>query len=279
MDFAESLRSTAAWFKRHRFAIVFWGCVVLAWGVDHYLLGGGILSTIIASAKSWVYGSSFTWRNVGPYVLLPLFVLFLAFANLYLKISTDAPDLLGRLRPGAFKGLPFTIYFGVYFLLSMLFFLLYYGPKLHDPKSPPNWFVAVIFSALVGIGLANADLKFGGFNLQPLSKFLSALEAVVEATISRDVNELRIATNAALRDSLAGHVDDNRLRAECILLGLTQNDLNNLSTAANNDAAILKGLMAAEIIKRSEPDARRLIEEAVPDWQPPRPSSRSGRGF
>src|SRR6266849_4617673 len=151
------------------------------------------------------------------------------------------------------------------------FFLLYYWPKMHDPKAaPPNWFVAVVFSALVGIGLANADFKFGGFNLQPLSQFLSALEAVVEASISRDVTALRIATNAALRDSLVERLDDKKLEAECILLGLTQTELGALNATAKSDPTILKGLMAAEIIKRSEPDARRLIEEALPAWQRPR---------
>ena len=263
------------WLQRNRFSILFLLCLILAWAIDYFPLSAVVEKTVLGWIMSWVRSDSFTWRNVGPFVLLPVFVLFLAFVNLYLKISTDAPDLLGRLRPGAFKGLPFAIYFGVYMLLSALFFLLYYGPKLHDPKSPPNWFVAVIFSALVGIGLANADLKFGGFNLQPLSKFLSALEAVVEATISRDVNELRIARNAALRDSLASRVDDKKLVAECILLGLVQADLDKLENIANKDEGIMKGLLAAEIIKRSEPDARRLIDEATPDWQRPR----SNRGM
>lgn len=273
MENSESPKPRFAWFRRHSFWLIFMVCLVLAYAVDYFLLKRAIQNTVIGWIMSWVHSAAFTWGNVAPFVLLPLFVLFLAFVNLYLKISTDAPDLLGRLRPGAFKGLPFAIYFGVYFLLSALFFLLYYWPKLHDPKAPPpNWFVAVVFSALVGIGLANADLKFGGFNLQPLSKFLSALEAVVEASISRDVNELRIATNAALRDSLVRTVEDNKLQAECILLGLTQAELANLVAIAKSDTNILKGLMAAEIIKRSEPDARRLIEEALPDWQRPRSS-------
>ncbi len=260
-----------AWFRRHSFWLIFLGCLALAYALDNFLLRGAIQNAVLGWIWSWVHSTSFTWGNVAPFVLLPLFVLFLAFVNLYLKISTGAPDLLGRLRPGAFKGLPFAIYFGVYFLLSALFFLLYYWPKMHDPRAaPPNWFVAVVFSALVGIGLANADFKFGGFNLQPLSQFLSALEAVVEASISRDVTALRIATNAALRDSLVERLDDKKLEAECILLGLTQTELGALNATAKSDPTIMKGLMAAEIIKRSEPDARRLIEEALPAWQRPR---------
>ena len=258
------------WLRRHSVGLIFLACVLLAYAIDYFLLNRAIQSTVVGWIRAWVNSPSFTWGNVAPFVLLPVFVLFLAFVNLYLKISTGAPDLLGRLRPGAFMVLPFTIYVGVYLLLSAIFFLLYYLPKLHDPKSPPNWFVAILFSALVGIGLANADLKFGGFSLQPLSKFLSALEAVVEASISRDVNELRIATNAALRDSLVTRVDDKKLEAEFILLGLTQEDLAKLKTLANTDARILKGLIAAEVIKRSEPDARRLIEEAVLYGQRPR---------
>jgi hypothetical protein len=270
MENSQSPKPRFAWFRRHTLSLGLLSCLLVVYAVDCFLLKRGIQNAVAGWISFWVHSPGFTWGNVAPFVLLPVFVLFLAFVNLYLKISTDAPDLLGRLRPSAFKGLPFAIYFGVYFLLSAIFFLLYYWPKLHDPKSPTNWFVAVIFSALVGIGLANADLKFGGFNLQPLSKFLSALEAVVEASISRDVNELRIASNAALRDSLVRKVGANKLQAECILLGLTQPELANLVSIATNDNEILKGLMAAEIIKRSEPDARRLIEEALPEWQRPK---------
>lgn len=257
------------WLRRHAFWLIFLGCWGVAYAIDALLLGHAVQKAVLGWLWDLVHSPAFTWGRVAPFFLLPVFVLFLAFVNLYLKISTGAPDLLGRLRPGAFRGLPFAIYFGVYFLLSALFFLLYYWPKLMqpDPKAPQNWFVAVVFSALVGIGLANADLKFGGFNLQPLSQFLSALEAVVEASISRDVTAQRIASNAALRDSLVENVADNKLQAECILLGVTQAELANITTTAKGDGNILKGLMAAEIIKRSEPDARRLIEEALPAWQ------------
>jgi hypothetical protein len=277
MEDTVPLKPRFAWLKRHTFWPIFLSCWALAYAIDYFLLGHAVQKAVLGWMWAWVHSPAFTWGRVAPFLLLPVFVLFLAFVNLYLKISTGAPDLVGRLRPGAFKGLPFAIYFGVYFLLSALFFLLYYWPKLMlpDPKAPQNWFVAVVFSALVGIGLANADLKFGGFNLQPLSQFLSALEAVVEASISRDVTAQRIATNAALRDSLVENVADNKLQAECILLGLTQAELANLVATAKGDTNILKGLMAAEIIKRSEPDARRLIEEALPAWQ----RRSSGRGF
>lgn len=186
------------------------------------------------------------------FLLLPSVTLLLAFSNIYLKISTRAPSLQRLLRPGAFLNMAFLVYFSVYFLLAALSYTLF-GSKLS------THFAKIVVPALVGIGAANADLKFGGFNLQPFADFLQGLEAVVEAGISSRMNDLAIAKRASLRDQLVELADTARLERECNLLEIPASTLVALRARATGDDATYRGLLAGEIIKLSEADAWRLV--------------------
>ena len=186
---------------------------------------GGILVhhlNVISVTRLYIAGGLlFAERSdVRVILLLPICTLLLAFSNLYLKISIRAPNIQRRLTAGSFVNLPFAIYFAVYLLLSILAYTF-----LHNKIT--NWFVSIVLAAIVGIGAANADIKFGGMSLQPLAEFLQSLEAVVEAGISTNLNELDIAKRASLRDRLAS-VPKDRLERECIFLGLTTTDLSAL---------------------------------------------------
>jgi hypothetical protein len=196
--------------------------------------------------------ASLSGGGLDVFLLLPAVTLLLAFANLYLKISTRAPALQRLLKPGAFANMPFAVYFAVYFLLAA-FSYTFFGDKLG------SHFAKIVVPALVGIGAANADLKFGGFNLQPFADFLQGLEAVVEAGISSRMNDLAIAKRASLRDELVEQADTPRLERECNLLGVAPQTLQTLHATANGDDVTYRGLLAGEIIKVSEADAWRLV--------------------
>jgi hypothetical protein len=191
-------------------------------------------------------------NNLDVVLLLPPITLLLAFSNIYLKISTRAPALQRLLKPGAFLNMPFAVYFLVYFLLAAFSYTLF-GSKL------TSHFAKILVPALVGIGAANADLKFGGFSLQPFAEFLQGLEAVVEAGISSRMNDLSIAKRASLRDQLVEQASTQRLERECNLLGVAGQTLQTLKAIANGDDLTYRGLLSGEIIKLSEADAWRLV--------------------
>jgi hypothetical protein len=129
-------------------------------------------------------------------------------------------------------------------------------------KTVQPWYVAIIAAALIGIGAANTDIKFGGFNVQPLAEFLRSLETAVEAGIGALINELDIAKRSALRDQLASFIDTRDLEREVRILGMAQTDLDNLKARAVNDEATYNGLLASELVRSSEANARRLVEQA-----------------
>lgn len=226
------------------------------WIVDRWYLGAS-LERYLGHQLYIAVGRLFAEQSdVRVILLLPICTLLLAFSNLYLKISIRAPNIQRRLTAGSFFNLPFVIYFAVYLLLAILAYTFLHGKIT-------NWFVNIVLAAIVGIGAANADIKFGGMSLQPLAEFLQSLEAVVEAGISTNLNELDIAKRASLRDRLAS-VPKDRLERECIFLGLTTTDLSALQSKTSDDATYI-GLLCIEVIKKSEANAWRLLAESSPD--------------
>jgi hypothetical protein len=197
---------------------------------------------------------------LAKYSLLALLTLFLAFANLYLKVSTRAPDLQRRLSLRFFRNFAFLIYFSIYLFLALLAFHFFL-------EKNDSWVLAAAGAALAGITAANADIKFGGFSLQPLAEFLAALEAVVEASISTQLIEFNIARRASLRDRLVGSFNAARLEQECILIGHPRSVLNDqLALAGGTPNDVYKGLLAVLIIINSEANAHRLIDETSGDF-------------
>ena len=239
---------------RHAGLLVFACLVLLAWVLDRWRFDGVLerkFSRVVIVGIGSLFSAQADFRVI---ILLPLATLFLAFSNLYLKISLRAPNIQRRLRPSSFASFPFSIYFGVYLLLAILAYT-FLGGKVSD------WFVRMLLAALIGIGAANADIKFGGMSLQPLAEFLQSLEAVVEAGLSTNLNELDIAKRASLHQ-LVAEVSKERLERECILLGLTPTDLQALQTRASNNDATYIGLLSIEVIKKSEANAWRLVAES-----------------
>ena len=235
--------------------IVFLAFLGGVWLVNRFYYNGSwqqYLSEGIADLWIWLTRDpQSTWSGL----LLFATTLFLAYANLYLKISVRSPNLQRRLSPRVFANIPFVLYFGVYFTLAVLarvFFL----------KQVQPWYVAILAAALIGIGAANTDIKFGGFSVQPLAEFLRSLETVVEAGIGTLINELDIAERSALRDQLASLIDQEVLERECRILGIVQSSLDNLKNLAGGDAGTYNGLLASELVRNSEANARRLIDKA-----------------
>jgi len=248
------------YFVRRLGRFVLLAILLLLFGLDGYFNSFAVSLWCWRTLTSLGGLSDSARRFLRNYSALVVLTLFLAFANLYLKISTRAPDLQRRLGLRHFRNFPFLIYFCVYFFLAMLAFHFFL-------EKNANWSVAVAGAALAGITAANADIKFGGFSLQPLSDFLAALEAVVEASISTRLNESNIAQRASLRDQLISLFDAPRLEQECILIGHTRAELDAQATLAGdhtNDT--YKGLLAVLIIVNSEANARRLIAQSSGDF-------------
>jgi len=250
--------------RAHSFAVTLLIVLGIAWWVDVRFLASALREQTTRGLTILVELLLTEWATVRIVLLLPLLTVFLAFANLYLKISLRAPDIQRRLRPPVFWNVPFSIYVGVYMLLAILAYFAF-AQKLG------NWFIEVTAAALLGIGIGNADIKFGGFSLLPLAEFLQGLEAVVEAGISREVNEFDIAKRSWLRDRLAELVPLEVLERECRILGYTDQQLEELRKSAGLDILPpdafqnnYKGVLAREIVKTSEANARRLIEESIP---------------
>jgi len=249
------LERARAWLSRRAAWIVFIIVVVGSWLINRYYYGGSWQSYAKQAGVSlwdWLTRNpQSTWSGL----LLFAMTLFLAYANLYLKISVRAPNLQRRLSPRVFVNVPFVLYFGVYLTLAVLarvFFL----------RDVEPWYVAILGSALIGIGAANTDIRFGGFNVQPLAEFLRSLEAVVEAGIATLINELDVAKRSGLRDQLASLIDPADLERECLILGIVQADLDKLKALAGADRATYNGLLARELVKTSEANAWRLIDRA-----------------
>ncbi len=182
-----------------------------------------------------------------------MLTIFLAFVNLYMKIAVKAPNIQRRLRPTVFLNTPFAAYLGVYLLLSALAYVFFF----EDIEGP--WLLPVAAAALLGIGVGNADIKFGGFSLLPLADFLQGLEAVAQAGISTQVQELDIAKRASLRDRLAATVHVSVLERECRLQGVEQEHLEKLRDLAGVSESTFAALLAREIVVKSELNAQRLI--------------------
>jgi hypothetical protein len=247
-----------SWLSRHAGSLALLGVLTAVWIVDRSYYNSRIAVWFWGCWTQFGTWAAANWSRTEVVVGLPLLTLFLGFANLYLKISVRAESIQRQLRPRVFLSIPFAVYFGAYLLLTILAYLAL-------KNTIQSTFVAIIASALIGIGAANADVKFGGFSVQPLAEFLRGLEAVVESGISGRIGELDIASRAELRDELAKRIDIEVLERECILLGMTAEEIAALKQKANNNANTLRGLMAVEIVKKSEPNAKRLVAEALPE--------------
>jgi hypothetical protein len=253
LSVSESLKEFAF---RHSGALATIVILVGSWALDRLYFGAWLeryLGHELPIAASRLFAEQSDMRVI---LLLPICTLLLAFSNLYLKISIRSSNIQRRLTAGSFVNLAFAIYFAVYLLLAILAYAF-----LHGKIS--NWFVNIVLAAIVGIGAANTDIKFGGMSLQPLAEFLQSLEAVVEAGMGTDLNELDIAKRASLRDRLAS-VPKARLERECIFLGMATTDLATLQSKASDDATYV-GLLCIEIIKKSEANAWRLLAESSRD--------------
>jgi hypothetical protein len=143
----------------------------------------------------------------------------------------------------------------VYLLISVLAFTYLRG-------SAENVFLAVVAASLIGVGLGNADVKFGGISLLPLAEFLQNLEDVVRVGIGVELSELDVAKRARLRDDLVRRVPAEVLVRECRILGVAAERLEEIAAQAGDDEETLAGLLAREIVAQSEANANRLID----DW-------------
>jgi hypothetical protein len=181
-----------------------------------------------------------------------------------MKISLQAPNIQRRLSPSVFLNTPFIIYLGIYLLLATLAYTFLF------PDLQGWWFVPVAASALLGIGVGNADIKFGGFSLLPLAEFLQGLEVVAQAGISYGVNEKDIEQRASLRDQLADDVATEVLERECRLLGLDEPKLQEFKVQSASSDATYRGLLAREIVSRSEANAHRIIALPLAQRFPPK---------
>lgn len=246
--------SAAAFVRHHRTAVVVAAIAIIALLIDQFFAGAAMRQMVVrgwTGVRTWFGELS----EPEPWLALVALTLFLAFANLYLKIALQAPKLQRRLRPPVFFNMPFAIYCSVYLLISVMAFTLLRGTAGND-------FVAVVSASLIGIGLGNADVKFGGFSLLPISEFLQGLEGVVQAGIGVELSELDVAKRARLRDDLASTVPLAALERECRFLGVTAETFANILDISGDDEATAAGLLAREIVARSEANARRIID----DW-------------
>jgi hypothetical protein len=240
--------------RRHRALLIFGTIVVVLLALDYVVAGSFYVRTAArwgAGVWSWISAQTDA-RAWGALVVLTI---FLAFANLYLKIALQAPDLQRRLRPAIFFNLAFAIYCSVYLLISVLAFTYLRG-------SAENVFLAVVAASLIGVGLGNADVKFGGISLLPLAEFLQNLEDVVRVGIGVELSELDVAKRARLRDDLVRRVPAEVLVRECRILGVAAERLEEIAAQAGDDEETLAGLLAREIVAQSEANANRLID----DW-------------
>lgn len=249
--------------RRHRGLLLLAAIVIALLAID-YLAAGSALARATAG---WA-GAAWSWliarNDARAWGLLVVLTVFLAFANLYLKIALQAPNLQRRLRPAVFWNIAFSIYCSVYLLISVLAFS-------YLRATADNVFVAVVAASLIGIGLGNADVKFGGISLLPLAEFLQNLEDVVRVGIGVELSELDVAKRARLRDDLVRLVPLDVLERECRILEVSAERMQEIAARAGDDAETLAGLLAREIVAQSEANANRLID----DWWG-RASRRSG---
>lgn len=240
--------------RRHRGLLVLAGAVLVLLALD-YLVAGWAATRRVAgwatASWSWLGGQS----DARAWALLVALTVFLAFANLYLKTALQAPNLQRRLRPAVFWNIAFSIYCSVYLLISVLAFS-------YLRATADNVFVAVIAASLIGIGLGNADVKFGGISLLPLAEFLQNLEDVVRVGIGVELSELDVAKRARLRDDLVRLVPLEVLERECRILEISAERMQEITARAGDDAETRAGLLAREIVAQSEANANRLID----DW-------------
>jgi hypothetical protein len=194
-------------------------------------------------------------------VQMALFVCVLAVVNIYVKTASRVPELF-ELRLRVFLNLAFALYAATCILFALLAFV-YFQSKIS------NGFVLVVLAGLVGVLAGNTEIKFAGQGLQPLVLLIQRLEAMVDTTIARRMGELEIAERARLRDQLTDQIPEAQLERELLLLGddVTAIELERLRQRAGDRGGVYRGLVAAEIIKRSEPNARRLLKERGSDTQ------------
>lgn len=253
--------------RRHRALLIFGAALVVLLALDYMATG----SAYVSRAAGWARGA-WSWMiaqtDAPSWAALVALTIFLAFANLYLKIALQAPDLQRRLRPAIFFNLAFAIYCSVYLLISVLAFTY-----LRDTAE--NVFLAVVGASLIGVGLGNADVKFGGISMLPLAEFLQNLEDVVRVGIGVELSELDVAKRARLRDNLVRFVPTEVLQRECRILGVSAERLEEISAQTAGDVETLAGLLAREIVTQSEANANRLIDDW---WSRARRRSPGGRG-
>lgn len=251
MDLIQSLRSWA----RRRTRTVTVAVLLIALSLfDWLVIDGWISRTAIEGWARLLSLAADDWPATRTVLGLVFLTCFLAFVNLYMKIAIKAPQIQRRLRPMVFANTPFAAYLGVYLLLSALAYIFLFE-NIEGP-----WLVPVAAAALLGIGVGNADIKFGGFSLLPLAEFLQGLEAVAQVGISEQVQELDIAKRASLRDQLAAKVEVSVLERECRMLGMEQAELDKLKQVAEGNNPTFAALLAREIVRNSELNAQRLID-------------------
>lgn len=227
----------------------------------------GQLRGAYRAALSWD-ASLLNWRLAWA-ALVPL-TLFLAFTNLYLKITMQAPKL--NLRPSTFINIPFTLYVTSYLFLSAL------GLLVLEDLARQNWFAGAIAASALGISVGNADVQFGGFKLLPLYEFLQGLEEMSKARLSIRAQELDVARRSRLRDRLAIRVPKDDLLRECKLQNVEEERLAEIEEKAGEDDRLHRSLLAREIIANSEPNAERMVHsEHVLRWPWPQGGERGSQ--
>lgn len=253
----------AGWQTRRLVAVILLAAIFV---IDQLLVNGWIRTTSLRGWSLLVALVWDEWANVRAGAILTALTVFLAFVNLYIKISIQAPKIQRRLRPVVFLNVPFAIYVALYWLLSLSAYLFFFA----GTEGP--WLAHVLAASLIGIGVGNADIKFGGLSLLPLAEFLQSLEAVAQAGLSVHINEHDIAKRASLRDRLSASASVNVLVRELLLLadvadaaGRTRLEqrIEELRRLAGKEDAIFRALLAKDIVAASEENAQRLIDLPV----------------
>jgi hypothetical protein len=185
-------------------------------------------------------------------LMVALFTCVLGMTNIYVKTASRLPEPTD-LRLRVFLNMAFVLYAAICILLALLAYV-FFESKIS------NRFVLIVVSSLIGVLAGNTEIKFAGFSLQPLATLIQRLEVMVEATTAHRMSDFDIADRARLRDQLTETLSEVELESELLQSG-DNAALEQLRQGIGDRAEVYRGRMAAEIIRRSEPNARRLLKE------------------
>jgi hypothetical protein len=187
---------------------------------------------------------------------LIVITVFLAIANLYLKLAERSEDAPISFSLRLLRSLPFVIYVLGYLLLSFVAWLILVRTEVELPR-----LVLITSAALIGVGAGNTDIQFGGFSVLPLVDFIRNIEAAVVGDLLVDGLDRDIARRSRLRRKLTKLFPVRRLKEECLLTDVEHETIERLERAAGENETLLAGYLAKVLIAASEQTAKQLIRD------------------